>query len=126
ALATLVDNAFGGSADGSSFAIAAGSITWLLLSSAYFVAFWTLAGQTPGMRFLGVRLAGGPLALGRALRRIFGIGISLFLLGLPFLGVLLGQSRRGFADRIAGTDVVYDEEDPRQAPWSAVAEGAAQ
>jgi uncharacterized RDD family membrane protein YckC len=119
ALVTLVDNAFGGSANGgSSFAIAAGSFTWLILSGAYFVAFWTLAGQTPGMRFLGVRLAGGRLAPGRAIRRIFGIGISVLLFGLPFLGILFRQTRRGFADRLAGTDVVYDERRPTPAPWS--------
>ena len=121
ALVTLVGNAFGGSADGGTrFAIAAGSFTWLVLSATYFVAFWTLAGQTPGMRFLGVRLANGRLALGRAIRRIFGIGVSLFFLGLPFLGILFRQSRQGFADRIAGTEVVYDERRPSPAPWSLV------
>lgn len=119
ALVTLVGNAFGGSADGgTNFAIAAGSLTWLVLSATYFVGFWTLAGQTPGMRFLGVRLAGGQLSLGRAIRRMFGIGISIFFLGLPFLGILLRQSRQGFADRIAGTDVIYDERRPAPAPWS--------
>ena len=95
ALVTLVGNAFGGSADGgSNFAIAAGSLTWLVLSGAYFVGFWTLAGQTPGMRFLGVRLAGGRLPLGRAIRRLIGIGISIFFLGLPFLGILFRDRGR--------------------------------
>lgn len=119
ALVTLVDNAFGGSANGgTNFAIVAGSFTWLLLSCAYFVGFWSLAGQTPGMRFLSIRLAGGRLPLGPAIRRMFGIGISIFFLGLPFLGILLRQSRRGFADRVAGTEVVYDERRPAPAPWS--------
>jgi uncharacterized RDD family membrane protein YckC len=119
ALVTLVDNAFGGSAEGgSSFAIAAGSLTWLALSGAYFVGFWSLAGQTPGMRFLGVRLAGGRLSLGRSIGRMFGIGISIIFLGLPFLGIIFRQSRQGFADRIAGTEVVYDERRPAPAPWS--------
>jgi uncharacterized RDD family membrane protein YckC len=119
ALVTLVDNAFGGSADGgSNFAIAAGSLTWLVLSGVYFVGFWCLAGQTPGMRFLDVRLGGGRIPLGPAIRRVFGIGISLFFLGLPFLGILFREARRGFADRIAGTYVVYDERRPAAAPWS--------
>ena len=119
ALVTLVGNAFGGSADGGTrFAIAAGSFTWLVLSGAYFTGFWALAGQTPGMRFLGVRIAGGRLPLGRAIRRTFGLGISLFFLGLPFLGIVFRENRRGFADRIAGTDVVYDERRPTPAPWS--------
>jgi uncharacterized RDD family membrane protein YckC len=119
ALVTLVDNAFGGSANGgSNFAIAAGSLTWLVLSGAYFVGFWSLAGQTPGMRFLGIRLAQGRLPLGRAIRRLVGIGVSLFFLGLPFLGILFRETRRGFADRVAGTDVIYDERRPPAAPWS--------
>jgi uncharacterized RDD family membrane protein YckC len=119
ALVTLVDNAFGGGAEGGSrFAIAAGSLTWLVLGGAYFAGFWALAGQTPGMRFLGVRLGGGRLPLGRAIGRTFGLGISLFLLGLPFLGIVFRESREGFADRIARTDVVYDERRPAPAPWS--------
>ncbi|MBS1880145.1 MAG: RDD family protein [Actinobacteria bacterium] len=119
ALVTLVDNVFGGSSTGGSrFAIAAGSLTWMLLSGTYFVAFWSLAGQTPGMRFLGVRLAGGRLPLDPAIRRVFGIGISIVCLGLPFLGILFRESRRGFADKIAGTEVVYDERRPAPAPWS--------
>lgn len=127
ALVTLVDNAFGGGAEGGSrFAIAAGSLTWLLLSGAYFVGFWCLGGQTPGMRFLRLRIEQGRLQLGRAIRRVIGIGISLFLLGLPFLGILFRQSRQGFADRIAGTDVVYDERHPAPAPWSVPAAEAAE
>lgn len=119
ALVTLAGNAFGGSADGgSNFAIAAGSFTWLVLSAAYFVGFWCLAGQTPGMRFLGVRLEGGRLAPGRAIRRVFGLGVSILFLGLPFLGILFREARRGFADRIAGTNVVYEERRPAPAPWS--------
>jgi uncharacterized RDD family membrane protein YckC len=120
AVVTLVDNAFGGNANGgSNFAVAAGSLTWLVLGGVYFVGFWCLAGQTPGMRFLGLRFRGGRLALGRAIRRLFGIGVSLFFLGLPFLGIVFRESRRGFADRLADTDVIYDERHPHPAPWSA-------
>ena len=57
AIVTLVDNAFGGSGGGASnFAIAIGSTAWLALGSLYLVGFWSLAGQTPGMRFVGIRL----------------------------------------------------------------------
>jgi uncharacterized RDD family membrane protein YckC len=120
ALVTLVDNVFGGNASGgSNFAIAAGSLTWLVLGSTYFVAFWSLAGQTPGMAFLSIRLAGGRLPFGRAVRRVLGLGISIFpLFGLPFLGIVFRESRCGFLDRVAGTEVVYDERRPAPAPWS--------
>ena len=120
ALVAVVNTIFGGNADGgTNFAIAVGSTAWLLIGAVYLVGFWCLAGQTPGMRFLRIRLGQGPLSFGRAVRRVFGIGISLLFLGLPFLGIVLRESREGFADKIADTDVVYDERSPAPAPWSA-------
>jgi uncharacterized RDD family membrane protein YckC len=122
ALVTLVGNAFGGNADGGSrFAIAVGSTAWLSLGAVYLLAFWSLAGQTPGMRFLGIRLDAARLPLRRSVRRLFGIGLSVLALGLGFLGIVLGERRRGWADRIAATEVVYDERRPEPAPWSRAA-----
>lgn len=119
ALVALVNNIFGANADGgSNFAIAVGSTTWLLIGGAYLVGFWCLAGQTPGMRFLRIRLLQGRLSFGRALRRVIGIGVSMLFLGLPFLGIVFRETRQGFADKIADTDVVYDERRPEPAPWS--------
>ncbi len=119
ALVTLVDNVFSGSPEGGSrFVIAIGSLTWLLIGGTYFIGFWSLAAQTPGMRFLGIRLEHGRLPLGRSITRMFGLGISIFFLGLPFLGIIFRDSRRGFLDRISGTTVVYDERRPAPAPWS--------
>jgi uncharacterized RDD family membrane protein YckC len=119
ALVALVNNIFGGNADGGTrFAIAAGSTTWLLIGAVYLIGFWCLAGQTPGMRFLRIRLAGGRLPFGQAFRRVLGIGVSLLLLGLPFLGIVFREKREGFADKVASTDVVYDERQPAPAPWS--------
>jgi uncharacterized RDD family membrane protein YckC len=119
ALVTLVDNAFGGSAKGgSSFAIAIGSTAWLSISSAYLVGFWSLAGQTPGMRFLGVRLSERRLPLGRSIRRLIGLALSVATFGIGFLGVVFGAQRRGWEDRFSGTWVLYDEQRPEPAPWS--------
>jgi len=39
-------------------------------------------------------------------------------LGLGFLGIVFGEQRRGWEDRFAGTDVLYDERRPEPAPWS--------
>ena len=51
ALVTLVANTFGGNGEGgSSLAIAVGSTAWLSFGAVYLVGFWSLAGQTPGMR----------------------------------------------------------------------------
>ncbi|HET7121303.1 MAG TPA: RDD family protein [Solirubrobacterales bacterium] len=122
ALVTLLANAFGGSAEGgSAFAIAIGSATWFTLSATYLLAFWSLAGQTPGMRFLGIRLDAERLPLRRSIRRLGGLGLSVMTFGLGFLGVVFGAERRGWDDRFAATSVVYDERRPGPAPWSELA-----
>jgi uncharacterized RDD family membrane protein YckC len=118
ALATLVVNAFGGGGgDASSLAIAVGSTAWVAISAAYLVGFWSLAGQTPGMRFLGIRLAGGRLRLGRSVKRAIGLALSVVTFGIGFLGVF-GAERRTWEDRMSRTFVIYDERRPEPAPWS--------
>jgi uncharacterized RDD family membrane protein YckC len=119
AVATLVDNSFGGGGGGASnFAIAVGSTAWLALGALYLVGFWSLAGQTPGMRFVGIRLGVPRLPLGRSLKRLIGLGLSVMTFGIGFLGIVFGEERRGWEDRFSGTDVVYDERRPEPAPWS--------
>jgi uncharacterized RDD family membrane protein YckC len=101
--------------------IAVGTGLWLAVGAGYLVFFWAVAGQTPGMRFLRLRLgAAGAAGIGsrRALRRLFGVALSAAALGLGFLAVLVEQRRRGWADRIAGTEVLYASTAPRPAPWS--------
>jgi uncharacterized RDD family membrane protein YckC len=125
ALVTLVDNAFGGSANGgSSFAIAVGSTAWVAMGSIYLIGFWSLAGQTPGMRFVGIRLGAGRLPLGRSFRRLLGLYLSVLTLGIGFLGIIFRDTRRGWEDRFSGSDVIYDERRPEPAPWSSPAPGA--
>jgi uncharacterized RDD family membrane protein YckC len=119
AVATLADNAVGGGGGGASnLAIAVGSTAWLTLGALYLVGFWSLAGQTPGMRFVGIRLSVPRLPLGRALKRLIGLGLSVMTFGIGFLGIVFGEQRRGWEDRFSGTDVVYDERRPQPAPWS--------
>jgi uncharacterized RDD family membrane protein YckC len=119
ALVTLLGNAFGGNADGgSSVVVAVGSTTWLVMGGFYLIAFWSLAGETPGMRFLGIRLNVERLALGRCFKRLIGLGLAFMTFGLGFLGIVFGERRRGWQDRLGGTEVVYDERLPAPAPWS--------
>jgi uncharacterized RDD family membrane protein YckC len=64
------------------------------------------------MRFVGIHLeADGEPRIGRrrAIRRLYGLVLCVLTLGLGFLGVLFSDRRRGLHDRIAGTDVLYDE-----------------
>jgi uncharacterized RDD family membrane protein YckC len=119
AVATLIDNAFGGGGGGASnFAIAVGSTAWVALGSLYLVTFWSLAGQTPGMRFLGIRLGVERLSARASLRRLVGLWLSVVTFGIGFLGIVFGIQRRAWEDRFSGADVVYDERRPEPAPWS--------
>jgi uncharacterized RDD family membrane protein YckC len=119
AVVALVESSFGNGGNGmSNLAIAVGSTAWLALGAFYLAAFWSLAGQTPGMRFLGIRLAGGRLPLRRSIKRLFGLWLSVIALGLGFLGIVFGERRRGWADRFADTDIAYDDRRPEPAPWS--------
>ncbi len=126
AIVALVESSFGDGGNGmSSLALAVGSTAWLGLGSLYLVAFWSLAGQTPGMRFVGIRLSQERLPLRRSIERLLGLGLSVISFGLGFLGIVFGERRRGLADRFAATDVVYDERRPQPAPWSLPAESTA-
>lgn len=122
---TLVATFFGGSGNGvPRGAIAVGSLAWLVVVGTYLVGFWALAGQTPGMRFLGIRLDQRRLPFGRAIRRLIGLGLSIVTFGIGFLGIVFGESRRSWADRMGRTEVVYDERRPAPAPWSTLSEPA--
>jgi uncharacterized RDD family membrane protein YckC len=116
------------SGDGPSLVTALGvSGLALLLGGAYFVIFWGLVGQTPGMRFLSINLdAHGSREIGyrRAQRRLLAIPLALLPLGLGFLAILRSPTRQGWHDRIAGTTVVYDKRD-LTAPWSTIETPAA-
>ena len=80
-----------------------------LVVAIYLVAFWTVLGQTPGKWLLGVKVVaqgGGPIGLRRSLVRLFGYLVSALPCYLGFLWIL-GPQRRGWHDRLAGTEVVY-------------------
>lgn len=118
---TLVVTFLGGNGENvPRFAIAVGSFAWLVVVGSYLVGFWCLAGQTPGMRFLGIRLDQRRLRLGQGIRRLIGLGLSIVTFGIGFLGIVFGEGRRGWADRMGGTEVVYDERRPEPAPWSSL------
>jgi uncharacterized RDD family membrane protein YckC len=76
----------------------------------YYAYFWTSSGKTPGMFLLGVQVAGqdgSSVGTRRGLLRTLAFPLSFLLLGLGFLGILLGRDRRALHDVIAGTAVVY-------------------
>lgn len=124
AVAALIASAFTGNGNGvSNFALAAGTALWFGFGSLYLVGFWSLAGQTLGMRFLGVRLdldtRGLPLR--RSIKRLIGMALAAIPFFLGFLGILFDKRRRAWDDRLSGVDVVYEGNERTPAPWSRLA-----
>lgn len=85
----------------------------LLLHIAYFAGFWSVTGQTPGMRLLRLRVlgpTGEPPGFGRALVRLAGTWLALVPFFLGVLPLLVNERRRALQDYIAGTVVVTQED----------------
>ena len=83
---------------------------WSVVVATYFVGFWTLAGETPGMRLMALRVinaAGTPPHLGRALLRLVGMILAAIPFFAGYLLILVDDRRRGLHDMLAGTTVVY-------------------
>jgi uncharacterized RDD family membrane protein YckC len=88
---------------------------WTLVVGAYFVLFWSSAGQTPGMRLLRLRVrgpTGNPPSIGRSLVRFVGLVLAIVPLFAGFLPILFTERRRGLPDLLAGTVVVYEHRLP--------------
>jgi uncharacterized RDD family membrane protein YckC len=89
---------------------------WILVVGAYFVLFWSAAGQTPGMRLLRLRLrgpAGSSLSVGRSFARFVGLLVAIVPLFAGFLPVLFTERRRAQPDFLAGTVVLYEDASAR-------------
>jgi uncharacterized RDD family membrane protein YckC len=120
-LASIIPFTFGGRLS-TLGAVVLGALA-LVIAGAIFVTFWALADQTPGMRFLSIRLVqegSDHVTLRCAIRRVFGVLLSVLPLGLGFLAILRDPQRRAWHDRLAGTWVVYDMA-ARSAPHARVA-----
>jgi len=88
----------------------AGGIVWLAVAT-YLVSFWTLGGQTPWMRVIGLRVLGPdgrPPGLGRSVVRLIGLVLAIIPLFAGFLPILFDARRRGLQDYIAGTVVTTE------------------
>jgi uncharacterized RDD family membrane protein YckC len=86
-------------------AIAGGA--YIVWTAAYFVAFWSVTGQTLGSRLMQVRLvkgSGEKVKPARALVRW--IGMSLAMVPLPWGFVPIPFRRLGFPDWLAHTRVI--------------------
>jgi uncharacterized RDD family membrane protein YckC len=80
---------------------------WLFV---YFAYSWAMSGRTFGMAALGIRVVrddGTDLPPSRAIVRTLAFPLSFLLLGLGFLGILVGREHRALHDVIAGSAVIY-------------------
>jgi uncharacterized RDD family membrane protein YckC len=104
-----------------------GGLALIWLSGSYLFFFWTLAGQTPGMRFVGISLDdydGTPRISPRAAwRRLFGLVLAAIPFGAGFWMILFSDRRRALQDRMAHTEVILVDRrgDPESAELRAEA-----
>ena len=88
---------------------------WLLVVALYFVGFWSVTGQTPGMRLLRLRVqarSGAPPTVLRSLLRLAGLILAIIPFFAGFLPALFDHRRRALPDFVAGTTVVYAQITP--------------
>jgi uncharacterized RDD family membrane protein YckC len=89
------------------------SVAAVAVACGYFVFFWQTAGQTPGMRLLGVRVrsrrSNGRLTGWQAILRTVGLALAIIPCFLGFVPALFDSRRRALPDYLAGTEVVYDD-----------------
>jgi uncharacterized RDD family membrane protein YckC len=81
-----------------------------LIACVYWIFGWTFIGGTVGKYLMGLRVVGpGGSRVGfwRSLRRVIGYFISAFTLGLGFLWVIVNKRHHSWADKVAGSSVVY-------------------
>lgn len=85
---------------------------WLVALGLYLVFFWSLGGQTPGMRVAGLRVthAGRPPGVARSAVRYVALLAAMFPLLLGLLPIPFDRRRRGLQDFVAGTTVLVDGE----------------
>lgn len=84
-------------------------IGWLLVVGAYFAFFWSLAGQTPGMRLVHLRVVdrfGAPPGFVRSVVRFAALIVAIIPMFAGLLPILFDARRRGLQDFVARTFVV--------------------
>jgi uncharacterized RDD family membrane protein YckC len=87
---------------------------WTIVVVIYFVGFWSLAGETPGMRLMALRVQNGtgePPHVGHALVRFGGMVLAMIPCFAGFLPILFDDRRRGLHDMLGRTVVVYAPRD---------------
>jgi uncharacterized RDD family membrane protein YckC len=100
--------------------IALAGAIWSIAFATYFTLWWSLTGQTPGMRALGIKVLpshGDRLPPRRGLVRVLGMLVAAIPFFAGYLLILVQSRRRGLHDLIARTVVVYVEAERPRPPY---------
>jgi uncharacterized RDD family membrane protein YckC len=89
-----------------SIELALGGAGWLAVETVYFVGFWSVVGQTPGMRLFALGFS-ERLSAARALVRFASLLLAILPLCAGLLPVLFDRRRRGLQDFVASTTVIH-------------------
>ena len=87
------------------------AIIAMLVFVGYPIVFWLVVGQTPGKRFMGLRVISmdnEPLRFSQAMKRFGGYWISALPLFLGYIWVLIDDDRQAWHDKFAKTKIIYD------------------
>ena len=112
ALVNLIASFFGHEGHIGPVAAVLGGAAWIAWSALYFMVFWSLTGQTPGDRLMGIRVistSSDRIRIRQAFVRYWAMLLAALPLGAGFLPVLTDEQRRGLHDRIAKTVVRWDD-----------------
>jgi uncharacterized RDD family membrane protein YckC len=112
ALVNLIASFFGHQDNIGLVAALLGGAAWIAWSALYFTVFWSLTGQTPGDRLMGVRVysdTADRIRIRQAFVRYWAMLLAALPLGAGFIPVLTDDRRRGLHDRIANTVVRWDD-----------------
>jgi uncharacterized RDD family membrane protein YckC len=97
------------------------SLAAVAIAAGYFSLFWSTVGQTPGMRLMNLRVLrergdGTELSLSRSLVRTLGLALAIVPCFLGFLPAVFDRRRRALPDYLAGTVVVYEDQQKARLP----------
>ena len=112
AVVNLIASFFGSNSTLTPLEAVLGGAAWLIWGALYYTVFWSLTGQTPGDRLMGIRVystASDRIRLRQAFVRYWAMLLAFLPLCAGFLPVLYDEQRRGWHDRIAHTVVRWDE-----------------
>jgi uncharacterized RDD family membrane protein YckC len=116
AVIALIAEAFGEvSIDVGALEVVLGALAWIAAFDVYLITFWWLAGQTPGMRLLGIDVItteGARVKPARGVVRIVGMVLAAIPLFAGYLPILTNEKRQGFHDKLARTVVRYRAPEP--------------